>query len=229
MLEEMKQRVYEANQLLVTAGLITLTWGNASEIDRGQGLVAIKPSGVDYAAMRPEQMVVTDLNGTVIEGKLRPSSDLPTHLALYRAFPGIGGVVHTHSTWATSFAQAEEGIPCYGTTHADAFYGEVPCTRQLSDTEIQEAYEQHTGDVIVETFQTLDPMAIPGVLVARHGPFTWGGNAKKAVENAIVLEEVAHMAFISRGLRPDIGPVQQAIMDKHYFRKHGPDAYYGQR
>lgn len=227
MLENIKKVVWEANLRLKKEGLITLTWGNVSQIDRETGLVVIKPSGVDYDAMRPEDMVVVDMDGKVVEGTLKPSSDLPTHLELYKAFPQIGGVTHTHSRWATIFAQAGLAVPALGTTHADSFYGDVPCTRKMTPAEIAGEYEKETGTVIIEVFRYLDPMAVPAVLVNYHGPFTWGCDAKKSVENAIVLEEVAMMAWHTLRLNPD-AQFQQELADKHYFRKHGPNAYYGQ-
>ena len=226
MLEELKLRVYEQNLALVKRGLVILTWGNVSAIDRESGLVVIKPSGVDYAAMKAEDMVVVDLDGKVVEGKYRPSSDTPTHLELYKAYPEIGGVVHTHSTCAVAFAQAGKIITAYGTTHADAFYGDVPCTRALSQAEIQSDYEANTGKVIVETVK--DYNAMPAVLVKNHGPFTWGSSPEKAVENAVVLEEVAKMALLTEQLNPKTARVDQTLLDKHYFRKHGKGAYYGQ-
>lgn len=229
MLEELKEKVFEANIRLKEEGLITLTWGNASQRDQNTGYVVIKPSGVPYDTMTAENMVIVDLEGHVVEGKLKPSSDLPTHLELYRAWPHVYGVVHTHSTYAAAFAQAEREIPCYGTTHADTFYGTVPCTRQMTDQEIREAYEQNTGFVILEAFKDIDPMAVPGVVVSKHGPFTWGKTAKDAVENAVVLEEVAKMAFITEKLEQEVLPANQTLQDKHYFRKHGEHAYYGQK
>ena len=228
MLENLKKKVYEANISLKSSGLITLTWGNVSEIDRKHGLVVIKPSGVSYDTMRPEDMVVVDLDGNVVDGELSPSSDLPTHLELYRAFPDIGGITHTHSRWATVFAQAKRSVPMLGTTHADTFYGDIPCTRELTAQEISSAYEANTGVVIAEAFQSIAPMDIPAVLVASHGPFTWGKDAKKSVENAIVLEEVAMMAWHTLAMAPSVD-FQRELADKHYFRKHGPDAYYGQK
>lgn len=228
MLENLKKKVYEANISLKSSGLITLTWGNVSEIDRKHGLVVIKPSGVSYDTMRPEDMVVVDLDGNVVDGELSPSSDLPTHLELYRAFPDIGGITHTHSRWATVFAQAKRSVPMLGTTHADTFYGDIPCTRELTAQEISSAYEANTGVVIAEAFQSIAPMDIPAVLVASHGPFTWGKDAKKSVENAIVLEEVAMMAWHTLAMTPSVD-FQRELADKHYFRKHGPDAYYGQK
>ena len=226
MLEQLKEEVYRANMELPEHGLIVYTWGNVSAIDRESGLVVIKPSGVDYATMKPEDMVVVDLDGNVVEGRLRPSSDTPTHVELYKAFPGVGGVVHTHSSWATSWAQAGRSIPCYGTTHADYFYGEIPCARVLTKEEVETAYEKNTGKVIIEAFEGKDPLAVPGVLCTSHGPFTWGKNAAEAVHNAVVLEEVAKMATRTEMLRPDVKPAVQYVQDKHYFRKHGANAYY---
>ena len=228
MLEELKQQVYEANMELPRRGLITYTWGNVSGIDREKGLFVIKPSGVDYDKLQPEDMVVMDLEGNKVEGKYKPSSDTPTHLELYKAFPQIGGIVHTHSPWATSWAQACRSIPCYGTTHADYFYGDIPCARNLTEEEISEAYEKNTGLVIIETFKEKNPVFVPGVLCANHGPFTWGKDAAEAVHNAVVLEEVAKMAARTERLRADVPPAPQVIQDKHCMRKHGPNAYYGQ-
>lgn len=227
MLEQMKQSVFEANRLLKDSGLIVLTWGNVSQIDRESGYVVIKPSGVSYDAMRAEDMVVVDLEGNVVEGDLKPSSDLPTHLELYKAFPEIGGITHTHSRWATVFSQAGAPIPALGTTHADVFYGPVPVTRKLTEQEIRGAYEKETGKVIVETFAEIGPNGIPAVLVHSHGPFIWGKNAMKSVENAITLEEVAMMAYYTLQLTPD-AQMQQELLDKHFLRKHGANAYYGQ-
>ena len=227
MLGEIKKRVYEANKALKESGLVVLTWGNASEIDREAGLVVIKPSGVDYCEMCADDMVVTDLDGNVIAGTLKPSSDLFTHLQIYKAFPAVGAVVHTHSRWATIFAQAGTDIPMLGTTHADAFYGDIPCTRAMTAEEIAGNYERETGNVIIERFQNLDPMSIPGVIVNSHGPFTFGKNAHDAVKNAITLEEVAMMAWHTMNLNPK-ATFQQELADKHYFRKHGAGAYYGQ-
>ena len=229
MLEQLKQEVCAANRKLVEYGLVVLTWGNVSAVTEDRKYVVIKPSGVDYAAMAPAQMVVVDMEGNVVEGELRPSSDLPTHLELYRAFPAVKSVVHTHSRYATAMAQAERSLPCYGTTHADTFYGEVPCTRHLTAEEVAEAYERNTGLVIAETFRDRDPEAVPGVLVCKHGPFTWGGSCRKAVENALILEETAHMALLTEQLQPDVAPAPQYLQDKHYFRKHGANAYYGQK
>ena len=230
MLEELKEQVLQANLLLPKHGLITFTWGNVSAIDREKGLIVIKPSGVEYDEMRAEDMVVVDLDGNRVEGKLKPSSDTPTHAALYRAFPNIGGIVHTHSRWATTFAQAGMGIPAYGTTQGDYFYGEIPCTRKMTPEEIAGAYELETGNVIIETFRTrgIEPDQVPAVLVNSHGPFTWGTDADNAVHNAVVLEEVAFMAFHARMLNPALPPMQQELLDKHYLRKHGANAYYGQ-
>lgn len=229
MLEELKQKVYEANMDLPRYGLVTFTWGNVSAIDRESGLFVIKPSGVDYDLLKPEDMVVMDLNGNKVEGKYNPSSDTPTHLELYKAFPEIGGVVHTHSTYATSWAQAGRSIPCYGTTHADYMYGEIPCARVLTQEEIDEGYEKNTGTIIIETFKDKDPMAVPAVLCTNHGPFAWGKDAREAVHNAVVLEEVARMALFTEQLKPDVKLAPQRIQDKHYFRKHGANAYYGNK
>ncbi len=229
MIEQLKNDVYRANVELARHGLVTLTWGNVSGIDRAAGLVAIKPSGVDYQAMSASDMVVVDLDGKVTEGKLRPSSDTPTHLELYRAFPSIGGVVHTHSLYASMFAQACLEIPCLGTTHADHFDGPVPVTRFLTAEEVDAGYESWTGKIIVERFKDLNSKATPGVLVAGHAPFTWGGNPADAVENSLILERIAQMAFGSIQLNPDISALPMHIQRKHYQRKHGPEAYYGQK
>ncbi len=228
MLEELKQQVYEANLELPKRGLVTYTWGNVSAIDRSTGYVVIKPSGVDYEGMKPEDMVVLDLEGNRVEGKYNPSSDTPTHLELYKRYPEIGGIVHTHSTWATSWAQAGRAIPCYGTTHADYFYGEIPCARSLTKEEIENSYEKNTGLVIIETLKDKNPMEAPGILCTNHGPFTWGKNAAEAVHNAVVLEEVAKMAFRTEQLHPGVAPAPQVLQNKHYYRKHGANAYYGQ-
>ena len=228
MLETLKQEVLEANLLLPKYGLITFTWGNVSGIDRESGLVVIKPSGVSYDGMTVEDMVVVDLQGKVVEGKWKPSSDTPTHLALYRAFPKMGGIVHTHSRWATSFAQAGLPIPALGTTQGDYFYGDIPCTRKMTPAEIAGEYELETGNVIIETFKDIDPMTIPAVLVHSHGPFTWGTDAMNAVHNAVVLEEVAFMDYHALSMNPGAGRMQQELLDKHYLRKHGANAYYGQ-
>lgn len=230
MLEVLKKNVLEANLALVKHNLVTFTWGNVSGIDRESGLVVIKPSGVEYDTMTAEDMVVVDLHsGQVVEGKWKPSSDTPTHLALYRAFPEAGGIVHTHSRWATSWAQAGRGIPAYGTTHGDYFYGEIPCTRKMTPDEIRGEYELETGNVIVETFAELSSKDIPAVLVHSHGPFAWGTDPENAVHNAVVLEELAFMAFHTEILTSGIGPMQQELLDKHYLRKHGECAYYGQK
>ena len=230
MLEELKKKVYEANMELPRRGVITYTWGNVSEIDRDTGYFVIKPSGVDYDKLRPEDMVVMDLEGKRIEGTLNPSSDTPTHLELYKKYPEIGGVVHTHSPEATSWAQAGRDIPLYGTTHADYFYGSIPCARSLTPEEIGGEYERNTGLVIIETFEQrgLNPMHTPGVLCTNHGPFTWGKDAAEAVHNAVVLEEVARMAIRTELLNPQVQPAPDSIRDKHFFRKHGENAYYGQ-
>ena len=228
MLEELKKLVCEANLLLPKHNLVTFTWGNVSGIDRASGLVVIKPSGVDYEGMTPDDMVVVDLDGKVVEGKWKPSSDTATHVVLYKAFPNIGGVVHTHSRWATSFAQAGMAIPTMGTTQGDYFYGDIPCTRPMTDTEIQGEYEKETGNVIVETFAGKDPDAVPGVLVYSHGPFVWGTDPMNAVHNAVVMEEVAFMDYHALTLNPAHRDMQQTLLDKHYLRKHGKNAYYGQ-
>jgi len=229
MLEELKQKVLKANLALVKHNLITFTWGNVSGIDRESGLVVIKPSGVDYAGMTAEDMVVVGMDGNLVEGKWKPSSDTPTHLAIYKACDQIGGVVHTHSRWATSWAQAGRGIPAYGTTHGDYFYGEIPCTRKLTPEEIAGDYEAETGKVIVETFRGKSIADIPAVLVNSHGPFAWGTDADNAVHNAVVLEELAFMAYHAETLNPNVGVMQQELLDKHYLRKHGKNAYYGQK
>jgi len=229
MLKELKEQVFKANLELVRHGLVIFTWGNVSGIDRERGLVVIKPSGVPYDEMKPEHMVVLDLDGKQVDGYLRPSSDTPTHIAIYKAFEGVGGVVHTHSTMATSWAQAGRSIPPLGTTHADHFYGPVPCTRKLTEEEIAGDYEGNTGKVIVETFSDIDPLHVPGVLVNGHGPFSWGKDAHDAVVNAVVLEEVAKMAYNTFVINPGVGPIDGYLLDKHFLRKHGPNAYYGQK
>ena len=229
MLTELKQAVLKANLELPKRGLITFTWGNVSGIDREKNLIVIKPSGVAYDELKLEDLVVVDLDGNQIEGKLKPSSDTPTHLVIYRNFKEVGGVVHTHSTWATSWAQSGKGIPALGTTHADYFYGEIPCTRKMTPEEINGAYEEETGNVIVETFAGNNPIYVPGVLVNNHGPFTWGKDAQEAVHNAVVLEEVAKMAYNTCQLQPGIKAIDQALLDKHFLRKHGANAYYGQK
>lgn len=229
MLEKLKKEVYEANMLLPKYGLITFTWGNVSGIDREKGLIVIKPSGVEYYEMKPEDMVVVDLDGNVVEGDLRPSSDTPTHIEFYKAFPDIGGVTHTHSTFATSFAQAGKSITALGTTHGDYIYGAVPCTRKMTPEEIAGEYEKNTGLVIVETFKDLDPNAIPAVLVHSHGPFTWGKDAVDSVHHSVILEECAKMAMYAKIINGgDVPAMQQELLDKHYLRKHGKNAYYGQ-
>ena len=228
MLEELKKQVCAANLELPKYGLVTFTWGNVSGIDREKGLIVIKPSGVEYDNMQPEDMVVVDLQGNVVEGRYKPSSDTPTHVALYNAFPNIGGIVHTHSRWATSWAQAGRGIPAYGTTHGDYFYGEIPCTRKMTPDEIGGAYELETGNVIIETFSGKPTDDIPAVLVHSHGPFTWGKDPHNAVHNAVVLEELAFMAFHTEAIAPGKETMQQELLDKHYLRKHGKNAYYGQ-
>ena len=228
MLKQIKERVLKANLLLKQYSLITLTWGNVSEIDRESGYVVIKPSGVSYDDMRAEDMVVVDLDGRVVEGKLSPSSDTPTHLELYRRFSDIGGVTHTHSRWATVFAQAGSPIRALGTTHADTFYGDIPCTRKMTEAEIKGEYELQTGKVIAEMFTEENVMQVPAALVHSHGPFTWGKDALKSVENALILEEVAMMAWHTLAMSPD-ALIDQTLLDKHYMRKHGPGAYYGQK
>ena len=230
MLEELKKRVYESNMLLPKYGLVTFTWGNFSEIDRESGIFAMKPSGVEYDSLTPDDMVLVNLKGEKVEGKYNPSSDTATHVELYKAFADIGGVVHTHSSYATSWAQAGRGIPCYGTTHADYIYGEVPCLRCLDKDEIEEAYETNTGMLIVNEFNAreLDPVAVPAVLCKNHGPFAWGKDAHEAVHNSVVLEEVAKMAYRAETINPRIQPAPQELQDKHYYRKHGANAYYGQ-
>ena len=228
MLEALKKNVCLANRMLPEHGFVTFTWGNVSAIDRASGLVVIKPSGVPYDGMIPEDMVVVDLEGKVVEGKWKPSSDTPTHIELYRAFPKCGGIVHTHSRWATTFAQAGMPVPALGTTHADDFHGDVPCTRPLTGEEIRGEYEKETGRVIVETFRDADPGEIPGALVYAHGPFVWGSDAMNAVHNAVVLEEAAFMAWHTLTLNPSAGPVQRELLDLHYYRKHGKGATYGQ-
>ena len=228
MFDEIRERVYKANILLKESDLVTLTWGNVSEIDREKGVIVIKPSGVSYDDMKVEDMVVIDLDGNVLEGELNPSSDTPTHLELYKAFPNIKGIVHTHSTYATAFAQAGCAIPNIGTTHADYFYKDIPCTRAMVASEMDE-YEKETGTVIIEAFKDKDPMAVPGVIVYKHGPFAWGKNPHEAVHNAVVMETVANMAYHAEMINPDHSPIEQYLLDKHYMRKHGPNAYYGQK
>ena len=227
-LTALKTDVFHRNLELVEHGLVVLTWGNVSGIDREAGLVVIKPSGVPYDGMTAEDMVVVDLDGRIVEGALKPSSDLATHLELYRAFPALGGIVHTHAPKSVAWAQARREIPAFGTTHADHFHGPVPCTRPLTADEVAEAYERNTGRVIVERFRDLDPVALPGVLVAGHGPFAWGPTPRKAVENAVALEQIAAMALDTLLANPDAAPAPPYVLDKHYFRKHGPNAYYGQ-
>jgi len=228
LLDQLKEQVCRANAELPKYGLVTFTWGTVSGFDRASGLMVIKPSGVPYEELKPEQMVVVDSDGRVVEGDLRPSSDTPTHLVLYRAFPNVGGIVHTHSPWATIWSQAGQGIPALGTTQADYFYGAIPCTRQMTDEEIGGEYEAETGNVIVEAFRDLNPDRIPGVLVNSHAPFAWGKDAMNALHNAVVLEEVAKMAYHTRQLNAGVAPMGQALLDKHYLRKHGANAYYGQ-
>lgn len=228
MLEDLKLKVLKANLDLVKYDLVIFTWGNVSAIDREKGLVVIKPSGFEYDNMKADDMVVVDLEGNIVEGLLKPSSDTPTHLILYKNFENIGGIVHTHSEWATSWAQAGKPIPAYGTTHADYFYGEIPCTRKLTEDEVATDYEKNTGLVVVERFRDIDYNAMPGVLIDGHAPFTWGKNADEAVHNSVVLDQVAKMAFRTQ-LLGNIKPVDNYLLDKHYLRKHGKDAYYGQK
>ena len=231
MLEELKRKVYEANMELPRRNLVTYTWGNVSGIDREKGLFVIKPSGVEYDELKPEDLVVMDLKGNQVEGDMNPSSDTKTHLVLYNAFPKIGGIVHTHSPYAVGWAQAGRDIPAYGTTHADYFYGPIPCARHLTQEELDEDYEMNTGKIIVEEFNArgIDPVAVPAVICHSHGPFTWGKDAAQAVYHAVVLEEVAKMAIFTRQVDPSAAPAPQRIQDKHYMRKHGPNAYYGQK
>ena len=230
MLEELKEKVYLANMELPKRGLVTYTWGNVSGIDREKGLFVIKPSGVEYDELTPSDMVVMDLQGNKVEGDMNPSSDTKTHMVLYNAFPQIGGIVHTHSPYAVAWAQAGEDLPCYGTTHADYFYGSIPCARHLTQQELDEDYERNTGITIVETFKErgLDPKAVPAVLCFSHGPFTWGKDAAQAVYHSVVLEECAKMGVFTKIVKPDDAPAPQRMLDKHYLRKHGPNAYYGQ-
>ena len=230
MLEELKEEVFKANLELPKKGLVLFTWGNVSAIDKKTKLIVIIPSGVDYETMRVEDMVVVDLDGNIVEGKLNPSSDTPTHIELYKSFTEIGGVVHTHSTNATIWSQSGRNIPAYGTTDADYFYGDIPCTRKMTSEEIRNEYEKNTGVVIIETFEKrkIDPKFVPGVLVNSHGPFSWGKNAKEAVHNSVVLEEVAKMAMFTEQLNKDVKQMQQELLDKHFLRKHGENAYYGQ-
>ncbi len=228
-MQQLKQQVFAANLDLPRYGLVTFTWGNVSAIDRARGVVAIKPSGVDYETMTVDDIVVVDMQGHVVEGKLRPSSDTPTHLALYRRYPSLGGVVHTHSTHATAWAQAGLAIPALGTTHADYFLGDIPCTRALTEEEVQGEYELNTGKVIIETLKDSEPLHTPGVVVYQHGPFAWGKDAHDAVHNAVVMEEVARMAWIARGINPGLKPIDDYLMAKHFMRKHGSHAYYGQK
>ena len=231
MLEELKEKVYLANMELPKRGLVTYTWGNVSGIDREKGLFVIKPSGVEYEELKPSDMVVMDLEGNQVEGDMNPSSDTKTHLVLYNAFPQIGGIVHTHSPYAVSWAQAGEDLPCYGTTHADYFYGSIPCARHLTQEELDEDYEKNTGITIVETFKErgIDPVAVPAVLCFSHGPFTWGKDPAQAVYHSVVLEECAKMGIFTKIVKPDAAPAPQRMLNKHYLRKHGPNAYYGQK
>lgn len=225
----LKEQVYQANMALPKYKLITFTWGNVSGITEDRQFIVIKPSGVDYDKLTAESMVVVDLEGNVMEGNLRPSSDTLTHIELYQRYPNINGIVHTHSSYAVVWAQAKQSIPALGTTHADYFYGDIPCTRSLTQQEIEEAYEKNTGKVIIETIQQRDPLAIPGIVVSEHGPFAWGNSPDNAVHNAVVLEEVAKTALFSKLLNSELTRIDQHILDKHYFRKHGSNAYYGQK
>lgn len=229
MIAQLKQQVFEANMALPHYGLVTYTWGNVSAIDRQRQVIVIKPSGVAYEVMQPDDMVVVDMQGDVVEGKYRPSSDTATHLALYRRYPQIGGIVHTHSTHATAWAQAGLAIPALGTTHADYFYGDIPCTRPLTPQEVEQAYEKNTGEVIAQTLGDGNPLHTPGIIVYQHGPFCWGKDADEAVHNAVVMEEVAKMAWIACSINPGLQLIDDHLMNKHFSRKHGPNAYYGQR
>jgi len=229
MLNDLKLEVLKANLELPLRGLVTYTWGNVSGVDRNKGLFVIKPSGVPYDELKIEHLVVLDFEGKRVEGNLNPSSDMPTHLVLYKNFPEIGGVVHTHSRWATAWSQAGKSIPAFGTTHADYFYGDIPCTRKLKTEEIESEYEKHTGDVIVEAFNGMNPIFMPAVVVNNHGPFSWGKTPAEAVHNSVVLEELAMMAYYSLSLSPDLKQIDQVLLDKHFLRKHGKDAYYGQK
>jgi len=229
MLNDLKLEVLKANLELPLRGLVTYTWGNVSGVDRNKGLFVIKPSGVPYDELKLEHLVVLDFEGKRVEGNLNPSSDMPTHLVLYKNFPEIGGVVHTHSRWATAWSQAGKSIPAFGTTHADYFYGDIPCTRKLKTEEIESEYEKHTGDVIVEAFNGMNPIFMPAVVVNNHGPFSWGKTPAEAVHNSVVLEELAMMAYYSLSLSPDLKQIDQVLLDKHFLRKHGKDAYYGQK
>ncbi|MNC06135.1 L-ribulose-5-phosphate 4-epimerase UlaF [compost metagenome] len=228
-MQQLKQQVFEANMALPRHGLVTFTWGNVSGIDCEKQCIAIKPSGVLYETMSADDMVIVDMNGVVIEGKYRPSSDTATHLALYKQYPEIGGVVHTHSTHATAWAQAGLSIPALGTTHADYFFGDIPCSRPLTSEEVQGEYELNTGNVIIETLNNTNPLHTPGIVVYQHGPFAWGKSIEDAVHNAVVMEEVARMAWISRGINPQLKPIDSYLMNKHFQRKHGENAYYGQK
>lgn len=228
-MQKLKQQVFEANMDLPRYGLVTFTWGNVSAIDRERGQVVIKPSGVAYTHMTVDDMVVVDMSGNVVEGGYRPSSDTATHLALYQRYPSLGGVVHTHSTHATAWAQAGQAIPALGTTHTDYFFGDIPCTRALTAEEVQGEYELNTGKVIIETLADVEPLHTPGIVVYQHGPFAWGKDAEDAVHNAVVMEEVAKMAWIARGINPGLNPIDDYLMNKHFMRKHGPNAYYGQK
>jgi len=226
---ELKREVYEANMELQRRNLVVYTWGNVSQIDRAKGVIAIKPSGVAYEVMTPEDIVIVDLENTIVEGKMRPSSDTKTHTHLYRHFDSIGGVTHTHSTYATAWAQTQQAIPCYGTTHADYAYGEIPCTAVMSDAQIERDYEEETGVQITDCFKTRSPKEVPMVIVAGHAPFTWGKNGADAVYHAVILEEIARMAYLTKTLKQETPPLKQGIVDKHYLRKHGKNAYYGQK
>ena len=229
MLESLKKEVCKANLALVAHGLVLFTWGNVSAIDKESKLVVIKPSGISYDDMKPEDMVVVDLDGNIVDGKWRPSSDTPTHLELYKAYPDIGGIVHTHSTYATAFAQAGRDIPAYGTTHADYFYGDIPCARRLTKEEVEGAYEKNTGLVMIETLGDRNPMEVPAMLTTSHGPFAWGKDADEAVYHAVVLEEVARMSLLTEQINSKATPADKYLLDKHYLRKHGKNAYYGQK